>query len=183
MKPSKHTIMLLPLSSTDNFCIVSAYLHEKTAEVNQLSHSQLKTKLINLGYGFIELRSNYNYFHNGIQNQSTDKFLFIRKANLHDMMLLAEKYGQSCVLYKREEVLEVLDSRVGRVLSIFVFRNGNVSDDFKTAYTDYLTNRNKFNDSVDLTSLEKLHIPTSLESMLRLKNKQGLATAEWIELF
>ena len=171
----------LPLS--DNFGIVSAWVHKKTDNVNRLNHEQLRNNLKNLDFGFIELRACVRYVNEDREQIYEEKLFLIPKANLYELMLLGAKYQQPAVIYKERVSLNVLDTNVGRVLSSFPFRADHQIEDLKSAYIGYVESRNNQITGILHTALEKLHIPTRTESLLRLKGKQGVATAEWIELF
>ena len=171
----------LPLS--DNFGVVSAWHHEKTEDTNRLNHEQLRNNLKNLDFAIIELRARIRYVNNAREQDYEEGLFFFPKANLYELMLLGAKYEQPAVIYKERACLNVLDTEVGRVLSSFPFRADHNIEDLKSAYIGYVQSRNSQITSILYVAVEKHNVPTRTESLLRLKEKHGIASAEWVELF
>lgn len=176
-------LFLLPISSAGNFCIVSAWHQGKTPDSNRIAHEQLKANVKNLDSGFVELRCIFVFTKNGKEQTSEEKSLFVTAPNLHDMLLLGSKNLQVSILYRDKTRFELLDTNVGRVLSPFALSENNLVEDFTIAYAAYILSRNKDIEELKSLSIEKLHIPTQLDSLFRLKDKEGLAEAEWRKLF
>lgn len=176
-------LFLLPVSSGGNFCIVSAWHQGKTQDTNRMAHEQLKANVKNLDSGFVELRCTFVYTKNGREQTSEEKTLFVTSPNLHDMLLLGSRNSQVSILYRDKTRFELLETKVGRVLSPFAFNENNLVEDFTIAYAAYILSRNNDIEELRSLSIEKLHIPTQLDSLLRLKDKEGLAEAEWRKLF
>jgi hypothetical protein len=170
--------LLLPVST--NFIVLSSYHNELAPDINGRNHEQLRFNLVNLGYSIIELRASYRIV-SAIAVQA-EKIFFVRTGQLYEELLLGKKYNQAALLYKTADKISVLDTDVGRELWTYNFCNYVTADDFKIVFTEYLFIKNGGQNISDVV-IEKLHIPTKLESLLRLKNKQPLAQTEWIELY
>ena len=170
-------ILLLPVN--ENFIVLSSFRRELLPETNADNHEQLRFNLANLGHNVIELRASYKITPKNAAQ--TEKLVFIRNGQLYDGLLLGKKYNQPALLYKTSDKISVLDTNIGRELWTYSFCNSVTAGDFRSAFTEYLSIKYGHQILSEVV-VKKLHIPTKLESLLRLKNKQGLAQAEWIEL-
>jgi hypothetical protein len=97
-------------------------------------------------------------------------------------MLLGIKYNQQAVIHKEKEVVQILDTKVGRVLASLKWDEGDVSK-WVMMYSEYLKCKYEAFSELEIVSLEKLLIPTRTDSLLRHKNKQGLAATRWVSVY
>ncbi|MBL0309216.1 MAG: hypothetical protein IPP77_05930 [Bacteroidetes bacterium] len=183
MRAVTNQILLLPVLSGQRFCVVSAWRGEQSDEVNGTQHEDLRIRLKDLHLSIIELRCTYFYLNHGQPMGAEEKSFFVPKADLYEIMLIAEKYQQTSILYKREGRIEIVQVKVGRVLHTIPLREEYQTENFRTAYIHYVLSRNQNVGEITDINIAKLHLPTRLESLLRLKNKEDLSATEWMELF
>lgn len=140
------------------FGLVSAWHSEKVNELNLQNHVQLKSNLLNLDFGMIELKSQIRYVNGNIESYYEERLFFVPKVNLFELMLLGVKYQQSSVIYIEQTTIKVLDTKVGRVLSSFPFNAIYQLSDLKSAYIAYVQSRNNNISFVKDVNLEKIQV-------------------------
>lgn len=163
----------------DDFMILSSFEKVLLPETNERNYEQLRFNLVNLGCKVIEFRVSYGEVSERVAK--TENLYFITNGQLYDALLLGKKYNQAAILYNAGHKMSVSDTEVGREMWTCNFYNSLTCGDFKIALAKYLSIKNG-QENLWAITIEKLHIPTKLESLLRLKNKQGLAQAEWVKL-
>jgi hypothetical protein len=152
----------LPL--LNNFGLVSAWHSEKAIEINCQNHDQLKRNFANLDFGIIELKSHIRYVNGKIDGFYEERLFFVPMVNLYELMLLGVKYQQSSVIYREQTTIQVLDTKVGRVLSSFPFNTVNQLNDLKSVYIAYVQSRNNTITGVLDVTLEKLQVSSTTDS-------------------
>jgi hypothetical protein len=152
----KSNIKQLPLFN--NFGLVSAWYSEKAIDINLQNHEQLKRNLVNLDFGIIELNANIIYVNENIESCFEERLFLVPEVNLYELMLLGVKYQQSSVIYKEQNTIKVLDTKVGRILSSFPFGTGNQLNDLKSAYIAYVQSKNNTISNVLNVTLEKIPV-------------------------
>ena len=98
------------------------------------------------------------------------------------MMFLGLKYEQPTLIHHENDRFEVLYTNVGR----FYFQINTQTDlrtDLQKVFINYLLSRNQRAAEIECVSLEVHHIPSGLEALEHLRDKQGLPAARWVTLF
>ncbi len=144
------------LHLSHNFGLVSAWTSEKAIEVNLQNHEQQKRNLVNLDFGIIELKSHIRYVNGNIEGYYEERLFYVQEVNLFELMLLGVKYQQSSVIYREQNTIKVLDTKVGQVLSSFPFNTVYQLSDLKSAYIAYVQSRNNTISGVLDVTLEKI---------------------------
>ena len=167
------------IESLEIFVILSAWQQEASADTNKIAHEQLKAGVTNLGCTYTEVQVHFS--NQSSEELQSEKALLVPGSNLYDMMLLAKKYGQTSIISRSAGTIDVLDTDVGRILSSFKIKTLRFADVI-SAYTQYLQSRHPNQTDIAINSFQVRHIPTRSESLLRLKDRESLSSAVWIDL-
>ena len=170
--------ILSSLSDAINFSIVSAWHDNKTVDSNRIAHRQLEDNFKNLGYWYTE--TSYTYSQG--EEEKEGRAFIVKNSNLHEMMFLGLKYEQTTLIYHDKDRFEVLDTKVGRVY-FQINAQINLVSDLQKVFINYLFSRNSNAEEIKSVSLDVRHIPSGLEALEHLRDKQGLPAARWVTLF
>lgn len=107
-----------------NFGVISPFRNEYSKEENLQRYKELKTKVREAGYGFIELRGGFNEEGTLVEEMS----LFIPNVSKEDIINWGKDYDQYSVIYKdSNEFVEIGTnnlSSVGKILNSFAQSSG-----------------------------------------------------------
>lgn len=189
LKESSWSRIIQHVENDDSFAVISAYLLNATPEDNLKRHSELRTDIRNLGFGYIEQDSGYTY-----KNKKTgesfpvrEKSFFIPKIDYDKAMKLAQKYDQESILYKDLEKGFVLvyakdfvdnddiPHKTHEIGMNFKFKKDNKGkitfnpDILKFAYSELIkannTQRGKQYAFVSTESIEEARIPSRTDAI------------------
>jgi len=160
---------------------ISAWLQSLADDTNMMAHRQLKANLSNLSYVFTEVKCHYKC--SSLSAELNKEYtLLVPDTNLYDIMLLGAKYKQKAIINKDGSTINIMDTDVGRILASIKYDGGDIKY-WVMIYAEYIRCKYGMDSKIEIVSLEKLHIPMRTESLLRSKEKEGLAATRWVSLF
>lgn len=107
-----------------NFGVISPFRNEYSKEQNLQRYKELKTKVREAGYGFVELRGGFNEEGTLVEELS----LFIPNVSKKDIINWGKEYDQYSIIYKDDkEFVEIGTNKfsgVGKILNSFAQSSG-----------------------------------------------------------
>lgn len=140
LKESSLSRVLTHINKTKEFGVMSPFRKEKSDKENESDYAELKTKVRELGYGFIELRGGYV----GDEGFFPEKSLFIPNIKRKEIIEFGKDYIQHSVIHKNEKNFVLIGTNkqagIGKELDGFDVGGKSISiDDIGDKFQDFFS--------------------------------------------